>query len=473
MLRFTGGQRAAWVTATGAAAALLVTGCTGSTPTTETPAPTANVTVWDWNAGEDYYKKAFGDLNTSQSAVKVNYQFQQGTTFGTTVQAAFQSGSAPDVFMGYFDTIPNLIAKDYVQPIGDPADPEVAAWMKTFPDGSFKENVHIFNGKVYSFPFNPQSTIYLYYNKKVLAEAGITTPPATWGQLRAQAKQVTDASGKKAYGMVTGGKDVWPWFLDVSYLAATAGACNAGVGGSLPMAFDYATGTYNPDNPATRAALQLWLDMKSDGSVLPGIDSLTDADAHAAFGNNKAAFMFSGSWTPSVLGSVAPNADFGVAAVPVPDTGRKGYDLVATGSSWVISSKTANKKAAFDVIKAMTTLQFQQGYVASGAGLSVFPAANTSDFLKGKGMLDVYNVAQQTTKPAPVLTPDAGKVGPKLSDPNYTAVIQSIWTGKTTIEAGLADLETRMNKELSAAVTAAGVSPDILKASTAGSCGSY
>lgn len=468
-------RRLALVPAAVVVGIMALAGCTGtqSTGTGSAAAGPATIKVWDWNAGQDYYATAFKKFTEKNPNTTVQYQFQAGTTFGTTVQAAFQSNSEPDVFMGYFDTIPSLISKGWIQPIGSVNDPATKAWMATFPAGSFNQNAQIFDGKVYSFPYNPQSTIYLYYNKKVLADAGITKPPTTWTQLRDDAKKVTGSSGGKASGMVTGAKDVWPWFMNVSYLAATAGACNAGVGGSSPIAFDYSKGIYNPDNPATKAAMQLWLDMKADGSIIPGVDSLTDAQATAAFGTGRAAFMFSGSWLPSVLKQVAPSADFGVAAVPVPDSGRKGYDLLSSGFSWVLSSKTTHKAAAIDVLKYISSVPFAEGYVKSGAGLSVFPQVNTPQNLSLKGMADVASIALKTTKAAPILDPKAGIIKPIFSDPQYPQILSAIWNGSTSVDAGLADLQARMNKALPDALKGAGINNSALTASTAGKCGSY
>src|SRR5258708_15165790 len=337
----------------------MIASCSPSSAPNSNAGPPVTIKVWDWNAGESYYKQGFDNFNKQHSNIKVEYTFQQSSTFSTVVQSAFQSGAAPDIFMSYFAPMADLMSKGWVQPIGNATDSDVAAWMKTFPADSFKSNIHVFDGKVYSFPYLPQGTIYLYYNKTVLQAAGVSEPPKTWSELRADAKKVTQSSGGKSYGLVTGGKDNWPWFMNVSYLAATAGACTDGVLGAPPIAFDYSKGQYHPNNPATAAAIQLWLDMQRKGTTIPRIDSLTDADAHAAFGNGKAAFFFSGNWTPSVLSHVAPTADFGVAPLPLPDSGPTGYMLLdPAGRTWVISSKTKSRGAAFEVIKYMTSLPF-------------------------------------------------------------------------------------------------------------------
>ena len=49
-----------------------------------------------------------------------------------------------------------------------------------------------FNGKSYGIPFRSNTTA-LWYNQSIFSDGGITTPPATWDELRATAKKLTTA----------------------------------------------------------------------------------------------------------------------------------------------------------------------------------------------------------------------------------------------------------------------------------------
>ena len=54
-----------------------------------------------------------------------------------------------------------------------------------------------FGGKMYSFPFS-KSVLMLYFNKRVLAEAGLTDPPATWDEFLDQCRTIKTKTGKYA-----------------------------------------------------------------------------------------------------------------------------------------------------------------------------------------------------------------------------------------------------------------------------------
>lgn len=55
-------------------------------------------------------------------------------------------------------------------------------------------------GKMYSFPFT-KSVLMLSFNKRVLAEAGIEAPPATWDEFLAQCRTIKKETGKRAWAV--------------------------------------------------------------------------------------------------------------------------------------------------------------------------------------------------------------------------------------------------------------------------------
>ena len=57
-----------------------------------------------------------------------------------------------------------------------------------------------FGGKMYSFPFC-KSVLSLYFNKRVLSQAGFTDPPKTWADFLEQCRQVKAKAGKSAYAV--------------------------------------------------------------------------------------------------------------------------------------------------------------------------------------------------------------------------------------------------------------------------------
>lgn len=57
-----------------------------------------------------------------------------------------------------------------------------------------------FDGKMYSFPFC-KSVLMLYFNKAVLAKAGLQHPPKTWNEFTAHCRKIREATGDAAYAI--------------------------------------------------------------------------------------------------------------------------------------------------------------------------------------------------------------------------------------------------------------------------------
>jgi len=69
-----------------------------------------------------------------------------------------------------------------------------------FPDMLKNNRFPEFGNSFYSFPF-AKSILMLYYNKKVLAEAGIAAPPETWTEFLEQCRQIKEKTGKYAHAV--------------------------------------------------------------------------------------------------------------------------------------------------------------------------------------------------------------------------------------------------------------------------------
>jgi len=82
----------------------------------------------------------------------------------------------------------------------------------------------VYQGKFYAVPWI-NDTKFLFYNKKMLADAGFSSPPKTWDELLTQAKAIKD-KGIVEYPLV------WSWaqaeaaICDWTQLAAVMGGAN-------------------------------------------------------------------------------------------------------------------------------------------------------------------------------------------------------------------------------------------------------
>jgi len=235
-----------------------------------------------------------------------------------------QSGQFPDVMIA-------------VTPSGFAEAGNLAEWSKdelkdfVFPDAG------LIKGKIYQLPANTQTIPPIYYNKKMFADAGITSAPKTWAEL-------LDASAKlkaKSYTpfVVGGGKDAF-----ASGLVLT-GTVSTDVYGTNP---DWMTqrraGKVKFADPAFVKALTKVSDLAEQGYINKQDISRDYAATEQAFLDGKGAMYPMGNWFASAADSKKPAFDIGVFNFPSDD----GKQLVPayTGGGLLVSSKAKNLKAA-------------------------------------------------------------------------------------------------------------------------------
>lgn len=142
-------------------------------------------------------------------------------------------------------------------------------------------NTVVYKGKTLGMPWI-LDTKYLYYNKAMLAKAGITTPPQTWQQVLDDAKIIKD-------------KKIVTWPLVWSWSQAEALVCDyttlvSGFGGQF-----YQNGKLNFSGPASLKALNLMKSSLDEGLSNPASREYLEEDVRKSFSNGDAAFAL--NWT--------------------------------------------------------------------------------------------------------------------------------------------------------------------------------
>ncbi|WP_112247565.1 extracellular solute-binding protein [Kribbella monticola] len=255
----------------------------------------------------------------------------------TTFQAQAAGGQLPDV-----------LSVPFTEPQGMIARKQVADLTKAVKDdGLLAElNPNVLKigqdqaGNVYAIPTAAYS-IGLIYNRDLFTKAGLDPdkPPATWDEVRADAKQIAAKTGQAGYGQMTT-TNTGGWMFTTQTYA---------YGGTIENA-EGTKATF--DDAPSRAALQAlhdmkWVDKSMGQAVLYDYDGIQKAFAAGKIG------MYMGA--PDMYRSVVVTnglkpASFGVG--PLPQQG--GDHGTLTGGSVQIVSKTATdaeKAAAIKWIK--------------------------------------------------------------------------------------------------------------------------
>jgi multiple sugar transport system substrate-binding protein len=154
--------------------------------------------------------------------------------------------------------------------------------------------------KVYGVPIGSNS-LALYYNKKMLADAGVSSPPQTWDQLsEAAAKTAKSPVYGIAFSAVNSEEGTWQW---EPFLWSNGGTLS------------------DLDSKNAAGALQLWVDWVKKGSASRDVVNWVQGDVANQFNGGRAATMVMGPW---MLGEVKKSGiDFGIVTIPVPKEGGK------------------------------------------------------------------------------------------------------------------------------------------------------
>jgi len=287
------------------------------------------------------------DFSKAYPGIKVN-PIYSGTYQETIVKAltAHKSGTPPVTSVLLSSDLFTLIDEDAVVPIDNfikTADDR--AWLNSFFK-AFMANTQI-GGKTWGVPFQ-RSTVVMYYNKELLKEAGISTPPATWAELRAAAAKLTkkDASGKVTQWGLQIPSSGFPYWL-FQTLTTTNDILLANEAGTA-VKFD---------DPKVIEALQYWVDLTKAGVHPPGI----------------------------VEWGTTPKDFFEKKSAMIPGNKRKGSPT--GGGNFYISKKAtqAQQEAAFQFIKWVTQPERAAQWSIDTGYVAVSESAYNTDALRKYG----------------------------------------------------------------------------------------
>ncbi|GIP20290.1 ABC transporter substrate-binding protein [Paenibacillus sp. J22TS3] len=289
------------------------------------------LTFWgDWaGEGQKQFETMVDAFNKSQDKIRVKYVLQQDmiTKFMTMASAG---GEMPDlVFWDRWRT--SLYApKNVFHPID-----EFMAQDKVNKDDFYGEAIKelSYDGKLYGLPLTVDARA-LFYNKKLLNQAGVK-PPTTWDELEQAAIKTTKWNGGK---------------LEVAgFSLADNGLFNMYLQQAGGQMMDETGTKTNFNNDKGKAVLDFWDRLLNKDKVYKvgfeqGLGEGTDA-----FVTGKLAMQYTGPWMLSTYKKYGKDLDFGVVVPPVGPNGDKGS--VMGGLGLVIPEGSKHQKEAWEFMK--------------------------------------------------------------------------------------------------------------------------
>ncbi len=281
----------------------------------------------------------------------------------------------------------------------------------------------------------------LYYNKKMLADAGYTEPPKTLAELDEMAKKLTkrDADGNIE---VAG-------FVPTNGFYENAPAHFAPAFGATWLKED---GTSNIASDPGWAQMLTWQKDLVDWYGYDNLKKFTSGlgqefSADNAFQAGKVAMMIDGEYRNAFIKDEAADLDYGTAPFPVaPDkTDQYGAGYL-TGNVLGIGRGAQNPEAAWALIKYLSTDTKAVVDLANAIKNvpTTTPALESADLEKDANyqtFLDVFANPISSTTPAT----ESGKA---YQDTFSTFVSDYLAGKKTDLQAGLAEVDQQINDQM-------------------------
>ncbi len=415
--------------AAAAAAALTLTGCTsggGGSPTT----PPASVTLTFWGTYGNGGNSAQTDMLTktvipafekSNPGIKVNYVDMPYDSLQQKLTTGAAAGDLPDLIRSDIGWVPKFGSLKVFAAL----DKSMADFKKlaadTYP-GSLASNR--FGSHYYGLPLDTNTRV-LISNSDALSKAGITAPPATFDELKADAPALTKAGVAVFADSGLQGWNVYPWIWS---------------GGGEVTNADQTKATGYLNGPKSVAAVQMLVDLYKAGAI-PNLITGNKGATSTQDGLPKGAYasILDGPWMQAIWQGQYP--DFKPVYSPVPK-GDGGSISVVGGESIVMTTVSKNQAAAEKFIAFTQTADFQINMAKTGQ-MSVVKSLNAQEAAAVPAFAPFIKQLA-TAKPRPSV-PQAPAIDTVLQD-ELTKAFQGSETVQQALDNAAAAIDPLLTK---------------------------
>jgi multiple sugar transport system substrate-binding protein len=418
---------------------LTAAGAAAGSPQQHWASPT-KLTVWvGWSARElGVFKKVAAEYDKAHPDVTLGVV---GSINDNKIVAAIRAGTAPDVVSSFNSYNVGVYCGTGGWIDLDPLLKQSGISTSIFPPAP---NYYTqYGGKKCALPLLAD-TYGLYYNKKLFAKAGITSPPKTISQLTADAKKLTVRNPDGSLKVV--GFDPFIGFYEnVPERWITS------YGGTYTDAKGHA-------HLATDPAWTRWLKWQKSLIDWYGYKNLVrfqaglgdEFSASNAFEVGKVAMNLDGEWRVAFIHAEHPSLDYGTAPMPVDDAKPQLYGSgYINGTIIGIPKNGKHTTQAWDLVKWLTTnthalaelsngLRNVPSTTASTTSKELTPDAHFATFLK------IFSNPRSSTSPI------------MASGVSYTNLVQNFATkwqagSVRSLPSGLTSLDKQLDAQVAQA----------------------
>jgi multiple sugar transport system substrate-binding protein len=362
--------------------------------------------------------ECFAAYEAANPGIKIEFQQAAYGDFLQTILTSRVGGTSPDIYNIYSVWAPQLADAGTLD---EPSD-EMKDWIRA-NYGAGSVGAATINGTLWGIP-TELSVYQLFYNKKMLAEAGFDAPPATWAELKDIAAAITTKNDQgviERAGYVYGPSVANAVHVYYSQMYAA---------GVAPYSDDFRTTNFT--TPESIEIIRRQGELFSEG--ITSNTNITDD-----FAGGSAAMMIAANWNKAELQSVYGDefeATVGIAPIPN-DGGEPGTMLYSF--LWAVDSTSDAKEESWALLKWLNEAQGDAALSCTGEMLNDLGAlsGNLAD-LSGMDTSDSF-----TAPFVAAIESGAAKSQPNIwaaseNDRTLRGYIEQVWAGNMTAEEAMA-----------------------------------
>ena len=378
----------------------------------------AQIRAWDDVAAQ--YMKA-----NPETKVEINYQ--QDDLYQTIgLQNLLAGRNAPDIYFEW--TGARLAQRNKDGFVADLTEAVKSGPLTgLFDDATFEP--YTLDGKISMVPYSADVTNVLWYNKALMAEAGVQ-PPTTWEELLATCDAL-DAKG--IIPITSGNKDLWPagnWLGHMSSRVVGEDVYASTLGGA---------GTFA--TPEWEKAFGYIKELADHKCVNDSANAIDDNEGAQLFFGGKAAMHPIGSWLVSWAIDEAPDLEFDYVNLPAMPGGAGNQDsVIGVATGYIVNAKSAKIKEATEFMALLNSDANVRALLAAEV-TPLAKSASAGQDIDGRSaaLTELLNSA-----PAIVLPPDTG-YELKTADALYAGIAAVLGSQSTPAEA-LAEIDRKLGR---------------------------
>lgn len=343
-----------------------------------------DVTITWWHnsnndPGKGYYEQVASDFEADHPGVSIQISAMQHEDMLTKLDAAFQSGDVPDIYMerGGGELAAHVeagLTKDISEAASEEIDKiggSIAGWQV--------------DGQTYALPFS-MGVVGFWYNTEIFEQAGITEAPATMDDLY-DAIDKLKAAGVEPISVGAG--DKWPAAHYWYYFALRQ--CSQDVLTDAVQTLDFS------DDCFVRAGEDLEELVSAEPFNAGFLSTPAQSGPTSASGllaTGKVAMELAGHWEPGVMQGLTEDGlglgdNTGWFPFPEVDGGDGDPEAqLGGGDAWAVSQDAPDEAVEF--VKYLLSDEVQKGFAENDMGLPTNPTA--SQYVADPALADLLEV---------------------------------------------------------------------------------